>query len=62
MNYVDVIEGLLKNGANPNIRDDYVSCLYEITGLICLQYYMQFTVLFIVLQCDHGCENQSFVK
>ena len=38
MNYVDVIEGLLKNGANPNICDD-VSCLFEITELMYLQYY-----------------------
>ena len=30
MNYVDVIEGLLKNGANSNMCD-HVSYLFEIT-------------------------------
>ena len=39
MNYVDVIEGLLINGANSNICGD-VSCLFEIAKLMSLQYYM----------------------
>ena len=39
MNYVDVIGGLLKNGANSNMCD-HVSCLFEITELMYLQYYM----------------------
>ena len=39
MNYVDVIEGLVKNGANCNICDD-VSCLFQITKLMSIKYYM----------------------
>ena len=46
LNYVDVIEGLLINGANSNICDD-VSCLFEITKLMSLQFYVYFTALFI---------------
>ena len=47
MKYVDLIEGLVKNGANSNICD-HVSCLFEITELMSSQYCMQLTVLFIV--------------
>ena len=39
MKYFNVIEGLVKNGANSNICD-HVSCLFEITKLMYLQYYM----------------------
>ena len=39
INYVDVIERLVKNGANSNICD-HVSYLFEITELMYLQYYM----------------------
>ena len=38
MKYTDVIEGLVKNGATSNIGD-HVSCLFEITKLMYLQYY-----------------------